>query len=363
LNERLTWFDRLLGVRDRLLASPRFQRWAVAFPPTRLIARRRARALFDLCAGVVYSQVLLACVRLQLFEILAEGPQTAAQLAARSALSEPAMARLLKAAVALQLIEPRSQQRFGLGVLGAAMLGNPGVAAMVEHHALLYGDLHDPVTLLRGESATTGLARYWAYAGNRQADALTEAQVATYSALMSASQSFIASEVLTAYPLGKHRCLLDVGGGDGTFLCQVARHAPALQLILFDLPAVAALARARFAREGLAARATAVGGDAVAGPLPTGADIISLVRVIHDHDDAVALAILRAVRQALPADGTLLLAEPMSGSHGVEPMSDAYFGFYLLAMGSGQPRTTTELNALLNAAGFGRTQLLPARNP
>ena len=43
------------------------------FPLTRPIARRRARELFDLCAGFVYSQVLLACVRLRLFEILAEG--------------------------------------------------------------------------------------------------------------------------------------------------------------------------------------------------------------------------------------------------------------------------------------------------
>ena len=42
---------------------------------------------------------------------------------------------------------------------------------------------------------------------------------------------------------------------------------------------------------------------------------------------------------ALPADGTLLLAEPMAGSRGAEPVGDAYFGFYLLAMGSGRPRT------------------------
>ena len=70
-------------LRDRLLASPGFQRTAAAFPLTRPIARRRARALFDLCAGFVYSQVLLACVRLRLFDILAEGPQTVAALSVR----------------------------------------------------------------------------------------------------------------------------------------------------------------------------------------------------------------------------------------------------------------------------------------
>ena len=40
---------------------------------------------------------------------------------------------------------------------------------------------------------------------------------------------------------------------------------------------------------------------------------------------------------ALPPGGTLLLAEPMAGTPGAEPVGDAYFGFYLLAMGSGRP--------------------------
>ncbi|MCC7280468.1 MAG: methyltransferase, partial [Chromatiaceae bacterium] len=51
-------------MRNRLLASPAFQRWAVDFPLTRPIAQRRARALFDVTAGFVYSQILFACVRL-----------------------------------------------------------------------------------------------------------------------------------------------------------------------------------------------------------------------------------------------------------------------------------------------------------
>ncbi len=35
---------------------------------------------------------------------------------------------------------------------------------MVEHHALLYADLADPVALLRGDERDTALRRYWAYA-------------------------------------------------------------------------------------------------------------------------------------------------------------------------------------------------------
>lgn len=363
LDRTLALRDRVATLRDRLVANPRFRRWAAAFPLTRPIARRRTRALFDLCAGFVYSQVLAACVRLDLFDALAEGPSTAAALSARLSLPLEATERLLAAAVSLGLAARRGGGRYGLGPLGAAMVGNAAVTEMVRHHAMLYADLADPVALLRGQAGATELARFWSYSGAGRPSGLPTEQVAAYTALMAASQPLVADEVLDAYRLDRHRRLLDVGGGDGRFLEAAAGRAPGLQLTLFDLPAVAERARARFAAAGLAGRADAVGGDFLSAPLPRGADVISLVRVVHDHDDPAASAILRAVRAALPPDGTLLLAEPMSGTPGAEPIGDAYFGFYLLAMGRGRARTPAELAALLEAAGFDRIRRRPTRTP
>lgn len=354
--------ERWLGLRDRLLTSPAFRRWAAAFPLTRPIARRRARALFDLCAGFVYAQVLLACVRLDVFAILHEGPQTEAALAERLGLTRDAALRLLAAAVALRLVARRGD-RYALGPLGAAMVGNPGIAAMVEHHALLYADLADPVALLRGQESATALKRYWAYAGRTAPAAATDAEVARYSALMTASQALIAEEVLAAYPVRRHRCLLDVGGGEGAFLAAAGAAAPDLRLMLFDLPAVAERARARLEAMGLGRRAIVRGGDFLADPLPVGADIVSLVRVLHDHEDGAALALLRAVRRALPAGGMVLIAEPMAGTRGAEPIGDAYFGFYLLAMGQGRPRTAEALARLVRQAGFTGVRLVRTRTP
>jgi len=359
----LSWSESWLEWRNRLLASARFQRWAAAFPVTRPIARRRARQLFDLCAGFVYSQVLLACVRLRLFEVLASGPQSRSELATRMALPPEAAARLLGAAVSLRLLERLGDDRFALGPLGATLVGNGAVLAMVEHHALLYADLADPVALLRGESPAAALAAYWPYARAGDPSQVEPGRVAAYSALMSASQPLVADEILDAYPLRGHRCLLDVGGGEGAFATAAARRAPRLRLVVFDLPAVAALAQSRLDAAGLGDRAQVVGGNFLVDRLPEGADIASLVRVIHDHDDASALAVLRAVRRALPPDGTLLLAEPMAGVAGAEPIGDAYFGFYLLAMGRGRARTPVELEALLRAAGFDRVERVPTRQP
>ena len=222
----LSWSDRFSAWRESLTARPGFRAWAARFPLTRPLARRRARALFDLCAGFVYSQVLAACVRLKLFEALHEAPAEEGALAARLGLSPEAMNRLLVAAESLRLVRRRADGAWALGELGAAMIGNPGIAAMVEHHAMLYADLADPVELLRRERGGTALAQYWAYAGAAQPGALPGEKVSDYTALMAASQPMVAQEVLAACRFGQHRRLMDVGGGSGAFLTAVGKANP-----------------------------------------------------------------------------------------------------------------------------------------
>jgi len=345
-----------------IVARPAFRRFAARFFLTRPVARAETRALFDICAGFVYAQILRACLELRLFDILLEGPASAETLAPRLRLTVDAAARLLDGAVALRLAKRRRGGVYVLGSLGAALVGNEAIAAMVAHHAMFYADLADPVALLRGETRTE-LSRYWAYARSEAPAGVLPAQVAEYTRLMAASQPLVADEILDAYPVRRHRCLMDVGGGEGVFLSAAAARAPDLRLMLFDLPPVAQRAEARFAAAGLQARAQAVGGSFLHDKLPKGADLISLVRVVHDHDDEAVQHLFRAVHDALPRDGTLLLAEPMAGTPGAERMGDAYFGFYLLAMGSGRPRTAESLTAMLRACGFGQVRRVPTHTP
>ncbi len=357
--------DNWLRARDRLLASNRFQHWALRFPLTRRIARRRAAALFDICAGFVYSQVLLACVRLNLFERLRAGPRSLRDLESELGLGREALLTLLEAAQALQLIRwcRGGGECCGLGQHGAALLGNPGLLPMIEHHALFYSDLRDPVALLRRGGGAPNLGSYWSYARADRPSNASAGQVADYTALMSASQSLIGCEILGAYDLRRHRALLDVGGGDGTFCMAAARAAPELQVRCFDLPAVAERARIRFANAQLGVRAQASGGSFLTDPLPAGCDLISLVRVLHDHDDADALRILKGIRRAIAHDGALLIAEPLAGTAGGAHVAEAYFGFYLLAMGSGKPRTVRAVGDLLRNAGFTRPTVRPTHLP
>jgi len=363
--------DRLGALLDRWMTSATLYRWSVANPLTRWMTRRRVRQVFDLMAGFVYSQVLLACVRLRILEAVAEQPRSLEDLAQWTRLPAAGLQRLLQSALALGLLNLRSQGRYGLGPLGAPVAGHPGIRAMIEHHAVLYQDMQDPVAMLQGPGQPGAMAEYWPYTLEGQEHSAQAAQAAQaqaekyarYSDLMSASQPFVVDEILASYRFDDHQCVLDVGGGQGTFLSRLGLHATHLQLKLFDLPEVAALGQANFARQGLDARAHAHPGSFLKDPLPQGADLVTLIRVAHDHPDAGVHTLLAAIYEALPPGGTLLLSEPMAQEPGETPQGDAYFHFYLLAMGAGRLRTPRELMAMMAQAGFAHLEIVPNPMP
>lgn len=335
--------------RNARISDPAFQVWAARFPATRPMARAEAARLYDIVSGFVYSQTLLACVELDLFAHL-DHPRTAVDLAGRIGLAPDRAERLAQAATALRLLE-RVGDTYAVGPLGAALRGAPGVEEMVRHHAMFYRDLSDPVALLTGGDETE-LSRYWSYVGGANTHGMTPEEAAPYSRLMAASQRMVAEETLAAVSLAGIGSLLDVGGGEGAFLEAAAIATPGLEVVLFDLPSVADRARARFDAAGLSRRARVVGGSFLDDPLPEGADAISLVRVLYDHDDDVVAELLAKVRDSLPAGGRLIVSEPMSGGDTPSRSGDAYFNFYTLAMGAGRPRSPARHAEMLAAAGF-----------
>lgn len=352
---RLRWKLR----RNDWLGSRWFHRLAARVPLVRRVAARDSRALFDLCAGFVYSQVLLACVDSGLLRALRGSALTLDDIARRCGMTDDAMLRLLDAAESLRLVERAGGDCWVAGRLGAALGALESLEPMIRHHRLLYDDLRDPLALLRGDGPTS-LGRFWAYASG---DRVTPARVAEYSALMAASQEFIAEDVIDAYSFAAHRRLLDVGGGEGAFLEAVGHRVPGLALGLFDLPAVAERARSRFSSGSPESRVVIHEGDFRMDSLPGGHDLVTLVRVLHDHDEPVALELLRSVHAALPAGGVCLVAEPMAGQRGAEAMAGAYFGMYLLAMGQGRPRTPSAIAGLARRAGFRAARQLATRRP
>tara|TARA_R110000850_G_scaffold6769_10_gene25951 strand:- start:1375 stop:2511 length:1137 start_codon:yes stop_codon:yes gene_type:complete len=347
---QLSWKTRWVLRRNRILGSGAFQQWAAKTPIFRTIARRKAAHQFDLIAGFVYTQIVHVYVRAGLIGYLREAPRREKDIAIFAELGEQATDRLLRAGAALDLVESPQPGLWTLGQTGAELSANEGAMAMIRHHELLYGDMADPMALLGqpgGENSS--LSQFWTYAASGEAD---DRDSRPYSDLMAATQPMVWQQILPKYDFGQHRRMLDIGGGSGAFAEAVAGIAPNLELAIFDLPDVVPLAQSRFAGSLLETRVAVHPGSFRHDPIPQGHDLVTLVRILHDHDDPVVSALLPRIYQALPAGGRLLIVEPMAGTRGAEPMGDAYFGFYLWAMGSGRPRSVAENRQLLEKAGF-----------
>ena len=318
------------------------------------MARKDGAALFDVVQGFVQSQVLMALVELDVLRRLRGGPQTVDTIGLATDIAPERMKVLLQAGAALGLLRRTRAGRYGLARKGAALLGVPGLDAMIRHHRAFYRDLEDPVALLRGP-AHTELSEFWPYVFGARGNVAPDV-AKTYSDLMAQSQQLVAEDTLRAVSFKGVAQLLDVGGGTGAFLEAVGQAYPAMQMALFDLPQVAPAAAARFEAADMADRVTLHSGSFRDDPLPRGADAISLIRVLYDHSDDTVHDLLAAVYNALPDGGRLIVSEPMGGGDRPEVAGDIYFAFYTMAMKTGRTRSAAEIGDFCAKAGFSQIQ-------
>lgn len=363
-SQTLSFRARYVARRNAVFANSRFQYWAAKLPLINWIARSRAGGAFDLVAGFSYSQILRAFVESGLFDVLADGPASCKTVAAQLDLSEEATVTLLRAGRALQLSEEPQPDGWMLGEQGAVLAADKGAQAMIRHHRLLYRDLADPMDLLRRDrKEPTELSRYWSYAGALHGAAERGEETREYSELMAASQHFVADQVLASFRFPAQAKLLDVGGGHGAFLARMGEANPGLRLGLFDLPEVAQAGAQILADKLGSDRVAAHPGNFFEDPIPQGYDIVSLVRILHDHDDEPAQSLLNNIHKSLAPGGRLLIAEPMACIPGAEGMGEAFFGMYLWAMGSGRPRSPAQITDMLREAGFARIRSVATPQP
>ena len=162
-----TW----IAFRNRCLTSPKFHEFALKFPLTRPVVRKRQSEVFDVVSGFVYSQVLTACVQLGLLQFtpLKEAGASLQEISAFCDLQEDETRRLIDAASSLRILQ-KNEERYFLGDLGAALSINEGALRMIGHHHHLYKDMIDPVKMLREGRRETNLSRYWDYARNSDPD-------------------------------------------------------------------------------------------------------------------------------------------------------------------------------------------------
>jgi hypothetical protein len=316
--------------------------------------------VFQTLADFWTAQAVHAAARLGLADHLAEGPRSAAELAASTRTHAPSLARLLRALAAAGLLR-ESAGRYRLTPFGEALRTDaPGSLRPLVLWALggeqnrAWGSLlHSIETGRPAFDHVYGQSLWDYYARHPEA-------AAGFNDAMTAGTAAVGPAVLEAFDFSPYRTVVDVGGGHGRFLASILESNPNARGVVFDAPHVVAGAREHLADRGLGGRCEVVGGDFFES-VPAGGDLYVLKWILHDWDDRRALVILRNCRRALASSGGRLLLIEFVLSEDGEPFGPMV-DLNLLAMAGGQERTEGEFRSLLAEAGFELTGVRATRS-
>lgn len=113
-------------------------------------------------------------------------------------------------------------------------------------------------------------------------------------------------EVLLAGDWDAVRTVVDVGGGTGALLAEILRTHPQIQGILVDFPGTVARAEALLQEAGVSERVQRVG-QSFFDPLPAGADLYLLKKILNDWPDHEARLILSRCAEAARPNGRIII--------------------------------------------------------
>ena len=116
------------------------------------------------------------------------------------------------------------------------------------------------------------------------------------------------------------RSVVDVGGGTGAMLAEILRARPWIRGTLVDSPRTVALADETFEAAGVADRAVDRWAE-LFDPLPTGADLYVLKKVINDWPDREATAILRRCAEAARPAGCVVILGSITPDDAPRPLT------------------------------------------
>jgi demethylspheroidene O-methyltransferase len=309
-------------------------------------------ALRALTFGFRAARLAMAGVSTGVFEALAEQPRTAEQVASACSLAPRGARVLLEALAALALLERRGDT-FRASDPVRRVLTAKGEAS--RRHVVLHDLWHWGLWARLEESLESG-----APISDRGSDPFfsrTEVLSGFFPnlALAMAETSHVEARALAKrLELPERARVLDLGGGVGQFARAIAAARPDAEVVVFDLPPVAAEAERSLAAAGLGRRARAVAGDFERDPLDAeerGFDRVVLSRVLMGLDDERATRLLRRSRSVLRAGGSVDVCEPRRGPGSAGRIA-ALLDVDMLLLSGGSVRSVPELRTLLEAAGL-----------
>jgi SAM-dependent methyltransferase len=311
--------------------------------------------IMRIAMGFMAAKHLFVASGIGVFEQLADGPATLDELAAKSGIPRRTLRISADAMVSLGLLE-REGERYRNSAAAAAFLG--GRAGSDLRPAMRFLDRISYPAWLKFEGAVRRGE------GERHFGRFTEEEQQIFSAGVEAITAGMAASLAENYDFGRHRRVLDVGGGTGSFLIPVLRRYPTLQATLFELPGACAVARRRLATEHAGSRVAVVEGDFFKDPLPDGHDLMIVANTLHVLSAANNVKLLSGMRGHAAAGARLLLVDWWMDATRTQPPAAALMsGEFLVVSGEGQAYSEDEADEWMAQTGWRKLERRPLAGP
>ena len=320
--------------------------------------------MFELIGGYMQTHLLRAAARLRIADLLAAGPASAEELAARAGVEAESLRRMLRGLATLGVFARGRDGRFRNNRASRALLAQAPVS--LRDCALYFGSesqlrAWDELERTLAGGAASGFERVHGMSTWEWFERHSEERAAFAGTMVGLTRLY-APGIAAAYPFGEVRRLCDVGGGHGDLLAEVLLRHPHLEAVLLDAACVLATARPFLDARGVLGRVELAAGsffDAV----PAGCDAYLLKNVLHDWDDQRAAQVLGNCRRAMQPGHRLLVVEAVVEQHTLReigPLSDLQM---MMVCSGGRERGRAEYARLFDRAGIRLQRVMPACGP
>jgi hypothetical protein len=318
--------------------------------------------LFEMLFGAWTAKILAEIVRLDVPDVLVEGPMTADDLVRKAGIRANPMAlhRALRACAALGIVTEDSLGKFGPTRLSALLTRDaPGtLKRLVEYSG---GTLWKVWTGLP-EGLATGNSQARAQLGMEFFDYLAANPQALeeFSETAKAHGAVANMGVMERYDFSGIHTLVDVGGNHGALTIAVLEKYAEIRGVVFDRPEVieAAPAKLPVKNASVARRLRYEPGDMFKQVPPADAYVLKLI--LHDWDDASCATILKNVCTRLERGGRVIAIDSVMPPLGdVSNVPSKLLDVNMMLLLSGKERTRVEWEALYRGAGLAITAMIP----
>jgi hypothetical protein len=315
-------------------------------------------ALIQIITSPWVSQAIYAVAKLGIADLLKDASKSSEQLAKATNTHERSLYRLLRALASVGIFAEIEGSRFELTPLAVYL--QTGVPNSVRAFAIMFGEeWHWQPWLNVLHSIQTGKTAFEHVYGMKLFQYLEKNPVNAqiFNEAMTSTTATLGASIASDYDFCDLSKIVEVGGGHGGLIVSILKEYPNLQGILFDLPHVVSDAEHFIEVEGLTQRCQIVGGNFFES-VPSGGNAYILKQIIHDWDDAQAIAILKNCRRAMVEKGKVLLIETVIPLIN-EPSFSKFVDLEMLVGSGGCEPTEAEYRALFKAAGFQLTRVIP----